>query len=558
MYMGNLNSGMCINNCIRLLIVILLISLSLQAGGILFFSSEEDFISKNDPWRYGYVADSWETIESIQQYPLINTKEPDWEALSVSGDPFIRTAVALAIGRAKNPELIPILEPLLSDAFSLTRTSAFWALVQMRHPATNGLLESFLSEWDEGIIFHNYELGIGKYYDLHYPLKEKKSWEQIISAQQRTKGYFPNNGNQLSFSLRKSVWNSGLKGDEQIIAHWIKDNGSGKIIAHAHKTPVEYKNDDIDAVSGSTVYVKSNLVEVDSTGKTLASELLKERQYKSDLYPGVYLYEVLSDKPDNIFLIRVQRSKEVEKKIPKVLKGEFDKEALELLGNYKVRAAVPRLIETIEENSEKFTDEDNQLYLSALVGIGDPRVIPVLLNNTCGCHWHEDSPWYFTSWGLIGILERFGSVAYPYCVEQVLKWREILNSDDHRSIHVLEDCLQFAGERAQGELNDVFLSLAWKLTEDLFGQEKGRCQDGCLHLGMLADSIEVVERYHPEEVAEIIWKLRDHPLLKDCLLRRVQGNEEFKKALRRIASGDDSKLAELLEMLNFFENLRNR
>jgi hypothetical protein len=466
--------------------------------------------------------------------------------------------VALAIGRTKNPELIQILEPLLSDAFSLTRTSAFWALVQMRHPATNGILEIFLSEWDDRVIFHNYELGIEKYYDLYDPLEDKKLLERIISYPGRTKGNFLNNKNQLSFSLRKSVWNSGLKGDEQIIARGIKDNGSGKIIAHAHKTPVEYKNDDIDAVSGSTVYVKSNLVEVDSTGKTLASELLKERQYKPELYPGVYLYEVLSDKPDNIFLIRIQRSKEVEGKIPEVLESEFDKEALEFLGNYKVRAAVPKLIETIEKNSEKFTDEDNQLYLSALVGIGDTRTIPVLLKYSCGCHWHEDSPWYFSSRGLIGILERFGSVAYPYCMEQVLKWREILNSDDHRSIHVLEDCLQFASERTQGELNDVFLSLVGKLTEDLLGHEKESCQDGCLQLGMLANSIEVVERYHPEEAAEIIWKLRDHPLLKDCLLRRVQGNEEFKKALRRIASGDNSKLAELLEKMNFFENLRNR
>lgn len=558
MYMGNLDSSMCINNWIRLLIVILLISPSLHADGIPVFSSEEVSISKDDQWQYGYVADSWKTIESIQQYPLINTKEPDWEALSASGNPFIRTAAALAIGRTKNPELIPILEPLLSDAFSLTRTSAFWALVQMRHPATNGLLEIFLSEWDDRVIFHNYELGIKKYYDLSDPLKEKRLFEGIISSPQGEKGNFPNNRNQLSFSLKKSIWNSSLKCDEQIIARRIKDNGSGKIIARAHKTPVEYKNDDIDAVSGSTVYVNSSLVEVDSTGKTLAYELLKERHYKSELYPGVYLYEVLSDKPDNIFLIRVQRSKEVEEKIPEVLKGDFDRDALEFLDKYKVRAAVPRLIETIENNSEKFTDEDNQLYLSALVGIGDPSAIPVLLNNTCGCHWHEDSPWYFTSWGLIGILERFGSVAYPYCVEQVLKWREILNSDEHRSIHVLEDCLQFAGERTQGELNDVFLSLAGKLTEDLLGQEKGRCQDGCLQLSMLANSIEVVERYHPEEVAEIIWKLRDHPFLKDCLLRRVQRNEEFKKALRRIGSGDNSKLAELLEMLNFFENLQNR
>jgi hypothetical protein len=523
------------NNCIRLFIVILLISPSLHTGGIPVFSSEEVSISKEDPWRYGYISDSWETIESIQQYPLINTKEPDWEVLSASEDPFIRTAVALSIGRTKNPELIPILEPLLSDAFSLTRTSAFWALVQMRHPATNRLLESFYSKWGKrGIIFHNYELSSGIYYDLHSPYNGRK---------------------QLSFSLRKSVWNRGLKGDEQIIARWIKDNGSGKIIAQAHKTPVEYKNDDIDAVSGSTVYVNSNLVEVDSTGTTLASELLKERQYKSELYPGVYLYEVLSDKPDNIFLVRIQRSKEVEEKIPKVLKGDLDREAHEFLGKYKVRAAVPRLIEIIEENSEKFTDEDNYHYSSVLAGIGDPRAIPVLLKNTCGCHRGLDSYGFsFRSSGLLEILEGFGAVAYPYCAEQVLKWREILNSDDHRSIHVLEDCLQFADERTQGELNDVFLSLAKKLTEDLLGQEKGSCQDGYFQLSMLANSIEVVERFHPEEAAEIIWKLRDHPRLNHyiyCILCRLQGNEEFIKALRRIASGDSSKLAELLKKMNF-------
>ena len=552
MYMGNLNSGMCINNCIRLIIVILLISPSLQAGGIPVFSSEEVSLNKADPWRYGYVADSWKTIESIQQYPLINTKEPDWEALSTSGDPLIRTAAALAIGRTKNPELIPILEPLLSDAFSLTRTSAFWALVQMRHPATNGLLDIFLSEWDDRVIFHNYELDLEKYDDLYDPLEEKKVLERIISSQQGEKGNFPNNRNQLSFSLKKSIWNSGLKGDEQIIARRIKDNGSGKIIARAHKTPVEYKNDDIDAVSGSTVSVNSSLVEVDSTGKTLASELLKERQYKSELYPGVYLYEVLSDKPDNIFLIRVQRSKEVEKKIPEVLKGEFDREALEFLGDYKVLAAVPKLIETIEENSEKFTDEDNYHYSSALADIGDPSAIPVLLKNICGCHRAVYSfGQSFTSNGLLEILEGFGSVAYPYCVEQVLKWRETLNSDDHRSTHILEDCLQFAGERTQGELNDVFLSLARKLTEDLLGQDEDLCQDGCLQLSMLANSFEAIVRFHPEEAAEIIWKLRDHPGLNECVLCRLRGNEEFKKALQRIASGDNSKLAEFLKKMNF-------
>ncbi|MCX5654616.1 MAG: HEAT repeat domain-containing protein [Planctomycetota bacterium] len=87
-----------------------------------------------DPWQPGYALEGWDRIAALQRYPLWDKTPPDWPTVCRDKDPLVRTAAALAIGRAADASLIQVLRPLLSDGHPLVRCWALRALLKIRSP----------------------------------------------------------------------------------------------------------------------------------------------------------------------------------------------------------------------------------------------------------------------------------------------------------------------------------------------------------------------------------------------------------------------------------------
>ena len=148
---------------------------------------------ENDPWQPDFKLESWQYIEILQKYPVLTSVEPDWQKLVYDDNPYVRAAVALAIGRARQPDLIPILSPLLLDEFLLTRKCALWALIRMKSPLIKEPLLQVISSWEDLIEKTESPPGFNDIYTLfnkiglptkllNISLIERQAWLQNFDA----------------------------------------------------------------------------------------------------------------------------------------------------------------------------------------------------------------------------------------------------------------------------------------------------------------------------------------------------------------------------------------
>jgi len=520
---------------------------------------------KNGEWRFGYRSESWNLIEAIQSYPLCSSKEPNWSKCSQDDDPYVRAAVALAIGRKRDVKLIPVLDPLLFDEFPLTRKCALRALLRMDDPAIKDPLLDVIGSWDKlgsdlfvehdnilSFLFNRLILPKGL---LAASLSDRLarlekldvSTINITTKKPDPRLYALRDGRtQITACLEKSCWDAGDQPKIHMLAHrpdFIKDI-KGKIIDTPTRLYVVDPNGQRrtihKALKGRMIEGRGRWYDVTTNGQIRNITDFDDRRIRFDVksdvvtwepgvnnqietklntppIPGIYLLNIHNGHTHReYFLARVQRSESFEKTIPDLLENIKNSGTIKLLGQHKVKASVPRLIEIFREYGTKSDNPINFIIAEAFARILDPRAIPVLLEYP-----------HLRDWGVGGdtsqALKEFGHLAYPHYEQRILVWENTLTRyivatkvkpyrDEHtlkspecREMFALEMSLRLLGQNSSKEVDQARLNLVNQLTREFKNQ---KYKDDLPVLVVFRAAILAIAPIHPQHIVEVIWNLR--------------------------------------------------
>lgn len=543
---------------------------------------------KDDEWCFGYRSESWKLIEAIQSYPLCSSKEPNWSKCSQDDAPYVRAAVALAIARKRDVKLIPVLDPLLFDEFPLTRKCALWALLRMEDPAIKGPLLDVIGSWDNlgGDLFvvHDNILSFS-FEKLRFPKRllatslldriarlEKfdVSTLQITPKKPDPRLYALMDGRtQITACLEKSCWDAGDQPKIHLLAHRpdIRKDIKGKIIDTPTRLYVVNPNGQIrtilKALKGRMIEGRGRWYAVTANGQTRTIVAFDDRRIRFDVksdivtwepgvntqietklktppIPGVYLLNIHNGHTHReYFLARVQRSESFEKTIPDLLENIKNPGTIKLLGQHRVKAAVPRLIEIFRENGTKSDNPVNFKIAGAFARIHDPRAIPVLLEYP-----------HLRNWDIIGdtsrTLREFGPLAYSYYEQRILVWENTLTryiaatkakpyrdepslkSPECRQMFALEMSLRLLGPNGSEQVDEARLSLVRKLTGEC---ENQKYQDELLILVVFRAAVLAIAPIHPQHTVEVIWNLRSSRICSELISKLRMRNPELAKPI---------------------------
>jgi len=523
-----------------------------KAGDKISHKTSESIISiqQQDVWRFGYRSENWERIEAIQRYPLFSSKQPDWEILSQDEDPYVRAAVALAIARKRDAKLIHVIDRLLYDDFPFTCKCALWALQRMKSPLVKDPLLGVISSWeklDKDFIVHDDSvLKLLKYaglpiHLLDMSLPERQAWLKNFDVSTWNPGtkkpdrgpYWGGDGRtEITISFEKSYWNADDRMKMRLQAH--RPKGGQAVKARIRGRGNWFAINGIGEISGSSEHamrlnIESHLINLQPNE---SAEIEENLTTEKSLSPGIYLFIFWDHQSPRYccFLARVQRSEAFEKRIPQLLQNIENSKIIELIGQQRVKAAVPKLIEIFRENGTKSDNPINFTIAQAFARIRDPRAIPVLLEYT-----------HLRNWDVVGdtsiALREFGSLGFPYYERQILSWENTLTryiatiptksyrdeptlkSVEIRQMFALEMSLRLLGPNGSEQVDQARLNLVRKLTAKL---QNHKYKDDLPIFVAFRAAISAIALNHPQQTIEAIWSVRDRRELSTELLSQLR------------------------------------
>ncbi|MFO8015177.1 MAG: HEAT repeat domain-containing protein, partial [Phycisphaerae bacterium] len=498
-----------------------LIALALCAAG-----TGDGDAATQDPWTSGYALDGWDRIAALQRYPVLDASPPHWDAVCGDANPLVRTAAAMAIARAPNPALIPVLRPMLKDENPLVRCWALRALLEIRSPCIREPLLEVLANWKdfETADERGFEFGrVGLPLDMaKRPLRDRRQWvqqyapawtvdttEPVLDWSTRLETTACVQASEIDagdpVALRFRVQAQGA--DERLslglagmFVSWRAIDADGRPTPHRpyelrHQFPHdmgEPKRDRIDLVPGPNGPFDLTVLTQDTPPP-----------------PGMYLFETLYGEA---LLIRVRRSAAMEARIPDLLKGPIDAETAKMLGRQRVRVAVGPLIEAFRES-----DGTGPLALAAaeaLGRIGDPRAAGVLLDHP---QLNRSEGTCMAGGSTFGALKRLGRAAWPACERRLRSWRGRLAGDKALGLVL---ALRVLGPHGSGEAIVARQEMIRDLSAAL-GREREPRRDDPRPV-VLAAAVRAVAPNQPDLVVEAVNRLAARPGLAARLLREVR------------------------------------
>ena len=491
-----------------------------------------------DPWQPGYALEGWDRIAALQRYPLWDKTPPDWPAVCRDKDPLVRTAAAMAIGRAADASLIPVLRPLLSDGHPLVRCWALRGLLKMRSPQVREPLLEVIAGWDsfatdDGRGFDFYGVGLpgdiatrplearrrwvkesapAWALDTAEPVREYGVWLQVTACPQESQIDVG-----VPIHLRFSVQASGPEKYLSLLlsgmfASWRPIDADGRTTAQdLYDQRLQFphdmgepKRDEIDLAPGRN-------------GPFDLAVLTSRRPP----LPGIYLFDTLNAAP---MLMRVRRSAEFEKKIPDLLKPPLTAANVELLGRQRVWAAAGPLAEALTPAAPDQSNPVGFAAAAALGRIGNPAAIPALLD-------HPIQLAYDVLGDTSGSLKQFGSAAWPEYEKRILSWRGRLTED---RAYGLSLSLGLLGTNGSETTDRARLAIVESLTCQLKGGSEGQRSDAVKFFVLRAAAIAIAPK-HPDRVADAVMGLADRPELASRILREVHQSRLPPEQFERIA-----------------------
>jgi hypothetical protein len=504
-----------------------------------------------DPWQPGYALEGWDRIAALQRYPLWDKTPPDWPAVCRDKDPLVRTAAALAIGRAADASLIPELRPLLSDGHPLVRCWALRALLQIRSPLVREPLLEVIAGWDSFATddergFNLYRIGLpgdiatrpleGRRkwvkesapawtLDMAEPVREWGAWHQVTACPQESQVDVG-----VPINLRFSVLSTGPEKRLSLLlggmfASWRPIDADGRTTGQdLYDQRLQFPHD-----MGEPKRDKIDL----APGQNGPLDLAVLTSRRPPL-PGIYLFDTLHAAP---MLMRVRRSAEFEKKIPDLLKPPLTAANVELLGRQRVWAAVGPLTEALTAVAPDRPNPVGFAAATALGRIGNPASIPVLLDHpiqSAGDMVADAS----------GSLKQFGSAAWPEYEKRILSWRGRLTED--RAVG-LSLSLGLLGPNGSEMTDRARLDIVESLAAQLNGGREGQ-RDAAVKFFVLRAAAVAIAPKHPDRVSDAIMGLADQPELASQILREVGHSrlppEQFERIALDLSARLKSKPAE--------------
>lgn len=166
-----------------------------------------------------------------------------------------------------------------------------------------------------------------------------------------------------------------------------------------------------------------------------------------DLYPGIYQFEI--EDTHELFFIKLQRSKEQERKCRELLGLLPDLAAVRELGHLKYAAA----FEKITELFPKLDDCKKATVADALCAIGDPRAVRMMLDQVdFRC---QDSGW--DAWSLLRQYDLDDNAEYE---RRILDWRNTLTERQNEIAQLTTDEQNRAFDAVRTRINSLRASLA--------------------------------------------------------------------------------------------------
>ena len=460
-----------------------------------------------DPWRSGCRLESWGRIERIQRYPLFDPQAPDWAALCKDADPVVRAAAALGVGRTADARLVALVVPLIDDPSPLARECALWAALQMDSPAVIDPVLKVVATWQklEGgmAVCDPYLIArIGLPFDLaREPLRVRAEWVRKLdpSMCMPVRPERPDWQPQVAMCAGKSQMDSGdslhvrllvtvrLREGERLSTRQLLDScGYWCPLNPGPRGERELYNQRLffprDLEGGAE---PRELASPDAMHHTFEAVISTSRK---PVPPDVYVFRAFGASPP--LLLRVTRSAEMEKRVAE-LAAKPDN--AKLLGEQRVAAAVPALIEQFRKNAGK----NNFAVAGALARIGDPAAIPVLLEHP----FMRDDDVIGDASGAVAL---FGEAARAHCEKRVVAWKDALAQGDE-GVARLMACLHVLGPNASGEAEKALLDLIEHLSKKTALSDRG------WELYLLATALCAVAPRSPDKVVEVIWGMRGRP-----------------------------------------------
>ncbi len=494
-----------------------------------------------DPWASGYTLDGWDRIAALQRYPVLDEQPPDWQAVTRDADPLVRTAAAMAIARAPDAALIPVLHPMLTDEHPLVRCWALRALLEIRSPRIREPLLEVLATWedfatDDGRGFEFSRVGLP--YDMaKRPLQDRREWVERFAPAWKldTAGPLREGGVWLEATVCPEA--SEIDAGEPIVLRFrVLAEGNEKWLSLSLGGMFGSWHP-VDADSRSTardIYDKRLQFPHDmGEPKRDKIELAPGMNGPFDLtiltsnrppLPGVYLFDTLHGAT---MLIRVRRSAEFEKRIPALLKAPLDAEAAKTLGQQRVRAAVGPLVEAFRASGG--SGPMAFAAAGALGQIGDPAAAPVLLDRP---RLRDNDRFGDTS----GALRMLGKAAWPECERRILSWGGRLSGERAYglvlSLRLLgpngseatdrarrEMIGELAADLESGKAPNTIRRLVDKMMGNWGSGPASPWEDPRWHV--LWAAVGAVAPEQPDVVVEAVTRLAGRPELAERLLREA-------------------------------------
>jgi len=472
-----------------------------------------------DIWSPGHRIKAWDRIEAIQRYPLFSAEPPDWEALCKDKNPFVRAAAALGIGRTAQPKLLPLIFPLLEDDWPCVRKWALWALLQIDSPLIKQPLLRVISSWEKLdyylprmiLVTAQYFQRVGLPADLEsLPLSQRQAWLDRFDADAWKPAFIEeydslnwgNGRTRVTMCLQSSHWDAGKPVHVRVRARriggtgtwkfrvtegrgpWFSVSAQGEISRSDHYDQVLSFPRDLEGRQDHVVLA----IDPDQSAET---DLVLSSKRKP-LPPGVYLF--LAFRASAPVFVRVRRGAEVEQKIPELTQNVTDTKTVEMLGEQRVKAAVPALVEAFPRSTQSGLGFS---IAKALGQIGDPAAVPVLLEHPRLRDWDVGGD---TS----RALKAFGQAAYPHYEKRIIGWKQELAQGRG---YALKMSLRLLGPNGSQQADRARLQILQELSQDkieLVG-------DGGLKLRVFHAAVAATLAKHPQAAVEAMWAARHQP-----------------------------------------------
>ena len=436
-----------------------------------------------DPFAPDYVDETWNRISLLQKSELSGDLQPEFVRTSLASTNVIERKAALVwIGRTRARAFTADVATCISDSVASVRQLAFRTLLVVGDPDAKPIILEALgnmpdlecSTVGDRIALADMLAYRGLPSELaSLDISQRKQWLTNFDQKNfQNEHAFPKwnaagvRGNFFSYDVvqnetQKNVGNPDIYPMLSLPRSVLPDGKFSLFVALPTRS-MKVNNEArirwsrYRSVKPTVPFLKPSMREnfVFTLKRPPARELKFaisfSRQLESgdvDLYPGVYEFRI--DDTHELFFIKLQRSKDQERKCRELLGLLPDLAAVRELGRLKCAAA----FEKISELFPKLNDCEQAIVAEALCSIGDPRAVRMILDQ-------GDFRCQNSGWDAGILLRQYDLDDNAEYERRILDWRSTLTDRQNENARLTKDEKARAFESMRTRIRSLRTSIA--------------------------------------------------------------------------------------------------